>query len=680
MGGGGIVYAGEPPQDGLVADWRFAEGSGTTVADETGTYPIDLTAAVAPTNVTWEAHGVSCDAGAIKTPVVTNMRTVVQLYRVPKDELAKFTHSGPQNIGLGPYDQYLFNDTTYTTGAWVGQGYGVHAMKFDPAANGRCPEHLVGGWRMFIREFPAAYTGFITFNSNGGSTAGRYTEYDLAWAAMYDRVLTDEDRATLFSFARGLSVERGVYICPEDCPTQADLVLVWGGGNADGTALIADMALSDQSRTYAKTKIAMNTISATSNKAFNTLALGSNHRSSGTTQMGVEIYLANAREDTAGARDLYIMKMAQLNTWVVPSSDPAIAQNFSWSPEEYVTWNGFWARLVTPYQYLMSAALGAGIGLNLRGFIADIGDKEIASAGPAADFEQSFSDFMAALDAWIGDATYKVVIPRVAYATGAPPAYYSTVRTAQANVAAALGSRATLVDTDAMEHDYAYFTETGIHDFADAAAVALFGSGMVTPSGPASESDGWFFPYYAFGDSLTAGTTSHAGQLVTYIDGPGRNLAVSGHDLIDMDAVVDGVVSEISGMVADGRTVVASVMIGRNDVTAFVLDWEAYLDDVKVTVAKLKAAGATVIMGTLLPCDVAGWNAAKASYNAQLEADEGTWFDYLADYRTTTTGTDGSESNPTYYSDGTHPTQAGQDELYPVLLAAWQSAVASVLP
>ena len=51
------------PDTGLLADWRFEEGSGTTVADQTGSHTIDLTAAASP-NTTWHRYMAICRAVA----------------------------------------------------------------------------------------------------------------------------------------------------------------------------------------------------------------------------------------------------------------------------------------------------------------------------------------------------------------------------------------------------------------------------------------------------------------------------------------------------------------------------------------------------------------------------------------------------------------------------------------
>ncbi len=187
--------------------------------------------------------------------------------------------------------------------------------------------------------------------------------------------------------------------------------------------------------------------------------------------------------------------------------------------------------------------------------------------------------------------------------------------------------------------------------------------------------------YYALGDSITVGnpTSSYATQgLANAGIGFGRNLGVSGGRLIEMRAAIDRWLPYWAAAADIGKTPVVSVMIGHNDYTDLIADASGYYDDVMVEVARLKSAGCAVIMCDILPSNrAAGFNAARGIFNGLLATNEGTDFDHHCDFSATTTGTDGAETNTTYYSDGIHPTQTGQNELYPVFNAVLATAIAA---
>lgn len=189
--------------------------------------------------------------------------------------------------------------------------------------------------------------------------------------------------------------------------------------------------------------------------------------------------------------------------------------------------------------------------------------------------------------------------------------------------------------------------------------------------------------FYPMGDSITNGSISDD-TFYSYADGVllntaglvGHNASWPGQALAQQEAVADRFIPHWQSAVAAGREVIVSLMIGRNDSSTLISDWSAYYNEVKAVGTKIKATGAKLIMCDILPSDLAGFNAARANFNAQLAADEGSWFDVHADFSGVVAGQDGTESNATYYSDGTHPTQAGHNNLYPVMQSAYDAAVA----
>ena len=192
--------------------------------------------------------------------------------------------------------------------------------------------------------------------------------------------------------------------------------------------------------------------------------------------------------------------------------------------------------------------------------------------------------------------------------------------------------------------------------------------------------------YYALGDSITVGNDidpiySYADQSLNdtgAAGGFGRNLAVGGYSLALISTVIDLWLPYWSAAADNGKTPVISLMCGYNDADAyFIPDPAGYYNLVMAQVARLRSAGCAVIMCDTLPSTKAGLNTARATYNGLLAAGVGTDFDYHCDFSGTTTGTDAAASNLTYYGDGIHPTQAGQDELYPVFNAVLATALAA---
>jgi|GEM_PF-3466590 len=456
-----IAYAPAPPSDGLIADWRFAEGSGMTVADETGTYEIDLTSAPTP-NVSWESHGVTTASGAVETPSMTGVRTIVQLYRVPTDQTNKFLQAGPVAGNQGPYGRSVVS----AEGNWLGQGFGVFPV-FSRTDGQYAWPMTSGGWRLYIRELVADTDGIITFGSRTGSTSNRYTEMKMAWGAVYDRVLSDAERAEIYSFARGLSAGRGIYIDAADCPTQVDYLLLMGQSNADGRGYITDLSEGDQARSYSETKISLSTVGI-GNKTFDSLVLGSNHSNADSTRFGAEIPIANAREDTTGSRPLYIRKSAKGGTYLAPSTDANVSAGSTWSTEEAVgATASFWLAVAGHY-YVMADALDNGIGLDIRGLIWFQGEEDAQHTSTANVWEAQMNALISELDAHLGISDYPIQLARIYESSADDATAYATVRAAQAAVVTGLGARATLIDTDSMAHgDYVHLDADGLVDLAN---------------------------------------------------------------------------------------------------------------------------------------------------------------------------------------------------------------------
>lgn len=186
----------------------------------------------------------------------------------------------------------------------------------------------------------------------------------------------------------------------------------------------------------------------------------------------------------------------------------------------------------------------------------------------------------------------------------------------------------------------------------------------------------------AAGDSITASNAAPGGAsysrlwaadhpTVTYV-----NEAVGGSGLGN-----SGDVSPTNSLYARQAAALAynpshlTVLIGANDLS--LADLTGYRNRLYAYIAPFKAAGAKVILCTVLPrTGVSGFNAGRATFNNLLRADKGVQFDDLVDFDTTSMGVDGAENNTSLYYDGLHPTPAGHTVMkraYATVVNWWRS-------
>jgi hypothetical protein len=84
------------------------------------------------------------------------------------------------------------------------------------------------------------------------------------------------------------------------------------------------------------------------------------------------------------------------------------------------------------------------------------------------------------------------------------------------------------------------------------------------------------------------------------------------------------------------------------------------IDDIETVCTALQTNGWKVVIATLAPNDVVGFNTKRALVNADIVANWENYADALADIGADPTiGEDGDEANTTYYQDGQHWTAAG---------------------
>lgn len=179
------------------------------------------------------------------------------------------------------------------------------------------------------------------------------------------------------------------------------------------------------------------------------------------------------------------------------------------------------------------------------------------------------------------------------------------------------------------------------------------------------------------GDSIAAGSDSSHSYFILY--GPnadpvfhGANYGVGGYlvsNLVTQATFIDAIIPPNKG----SRKFILTVMIGHNDLNAmsaasFLTAYAAYLD-------ARRAAGWTVGMCTLLPSTDSGFNTKRAATNPTLSTWVGVHCDFLIDFAADPDmGPDEAASDTDLYSDGTHPTEAGQALLEVIYRAAVNAA------
>lgn len=172
--------------------------------------------------------------------------------------------------------------------------------------------------------------------------------------------------------------------------------------------------------------------------------------------------------------------------------------------------------------------------------------------------------------------------------------------------------------------------------------------------------------YCAEGDSI-----SGANALCwPYIYGPnssprvfGRVFAVSGSSIATMQtraALVDAVLPPLADR--GSRKFILSVSIGANDLTS--LGASTWLTNLGTYLDARVAAGWTVALCTPTPTTASGFNTQRALVLSTMRGWVGTKCAAIIDFAADATmGPDAAASNATLYSDGTHPTTLGQQNL-----------------
>lgn len=193
----------------------------------------------------------------------------------------------------------------------------------------------------------------------------------------------------------------------------------------------------------------------------------------------------------------------------------------------------------------------------------------------------------------------------------------------------------------------------------------------------------------AEGDSITGFSNTYADLAVPLMSKPTHivKAAVYGARLtVNTSPTITSVmerVPRVASLVRDDRTVVATLLIGANDLWPAAAGGDVYGEnmalyyaDIQRWCVRMRQAGMHgVAVSTVLPNNRFGTTGAgparRAAINALIRAGVGRDFDVLIDYDTTVMGaTDAAYANATYYVDSLHPTAAGYAAMAPVYAAA----------
>lgn len=171
----------------------------------------------------------------------------------------------------------------------------------------------------------------------------------------------------------------------------------------------------------------------------------------------------------------------------------------------------------------------------------------------------------------------------------------------------------------------------------------------------------------AIGDSRTADsnhpTTDGWCEQMAKILGPQawivQNAGLDGETLtLALTRQTDKIISSIGSY----NSQIYLVWLGFNDFAQNAHTAATIYGDLKTYCQNIKTAAPNtpLIVCTEMPSVVAGWNAVRAVINTSIRTEVSPPWDYICDVAMDATiGVDGSESNATYYADGTHMTFAG---------------------
>jgi hypothetical protein len=383
---------------GLLAEWAFSEGSGRSVADNSGNgKTINLDLPTSP-NDTWTARGIATSAGLVQTPSITGARTIVALIKVPRSLTGAFIISAGNSSGHGAYVEGSNNDYTYHTGSVRG----VVPLWSRTSTKQGAYRLITGGWYMLFMDMAFAKTTPIGFGGRHSTTTSRLATFEIAYASVFSGVLSDADRSQMYLLGRSLLKARGAYLDYRDCPTQGDLVGIWGQSNAEGRCDISALSAPDQARTTP----ADTWISHRNMRTPAPLVMGANQQAQTLSRFGPEMGLAWSHEDAANPSKLYI------STYAVGSTFLATTGGADWNINEDVV--GGYASLGIFNLWAAEADMMlAGIAPRLRGIFWMQGENDATNLAYGAAYQANLEALISKVREQLGDSAAKFLIARI---------------------------------------------------------------------------------------------------------------------------------------------------------------------------------------------------------------------------------------------------------------------------
>lgn len=443
------------PAGGL-GEWRFSEGSGTTVADAIGSNPINLALPTNP-NYTWNSKGVSLANGLVQTPSIAGCRSRAMLYWVDRGETSGFILSGGSASGAGILGPVAPKGSAAGAACLVcvASGNGVRPLYVRIDQSGTSAQGFGanilnrGNWVLVFEDFGATFTTAHGLLGRYGTTTSRCASGGIGWFYTSSAAWSDADRANIAAYVRAfIAKPRGIYIDWSDCPTIVSAIGISGQSNADGRALNSDLSSADQALTYADVKILAANSGSTSTYPPAQLALGTNQQqTSPSTQFGPEIGMAMRHEALHAGTPLWMSKTAQGSTFGVPSSlGNGVTSSNTWHPDEFATGSLFGALLTWRFD-LEATALNAGIGLQFVAWFHMQGEQDATNTIFSNVYQPALQRFYDQLQFYTNDSGIRFVVGQIA---GHDPSQNNTaaaqVQAAQAAFVAA-NSNARLIVT-----------------------------------------------------------------------------------------------------------------------------------------------------------------------------------------------------------------------------------------
>lgn len=447
-GGGMALPIADLPQAGLIAEWRFDEGSGTTISDHAGDHDISLVGQAMPE---WTPRGITCRNQLLATPSVSNVRTLAILYRASRDELGKFVISGGNGTADGIQGEYCRPANT----VHVGSGNGVSPLM--RRSNGLGSYRLNrGGWVIVFVDYNAQRTTQFGLGGRIGASGFETAEAEVGWIGLYDRVLTDEDRDNIYSHVRGLyGRPRNIRVDWRDCKTLYDTVLLWGQSNAGGRAPLDDLSAAERARRPQNVEIAASRLLNVTWQQPAPFVVGTNQLSgigsyAPSQVFGAETAAAYAWESLQPNRHLLISKTTGSGTELASVAGGAAASGGSWHPDELPTSGGYY-RALKDWWTTEQAMLLLNKGPRLRQLWWIQGETDAEDQVQSLTYGANLSTLWNAAKAHTGYPNdLAMVIAQLSDAPALP--HRNAVRTAQADLATN-DPAVSLINTDSLPGD-----------------------------------------------------------------------------------------------------------------------------------------------------------------------------------------------------------------------------------